>query len=50
MNYYDSLANTGQGFSAIDNWWDAMPLDCKVAWGIVILIVLWIMFTERRPR
>lgn len=41
--YYDSLANTGKMCGAVDNYWEAMPLDCKIAWFLVIAIVLWIM-------
>ena len=47
---YNSLAQTGKGFSAFDNYWSALPLDQKIAWGVVILIALLVMFEPWKRR
>ena len=45
--YYNSVAQTGKGVSAFDNYWDSLKLDQRIAWYLVILVILLVMFKPK---
>jgi hypothetical protein len=42
--YYDSLAKTGRGFSAIDDWWDALSTSEQWVFKLGCFLVMFVMF------
>lgn len=44
----DSLENTNQGFSYIDNLWCPLPWPTKLAWTIVMIVFFVVCYLNAR--